>query len=332
MLSRVAESVFWLSRYIERAENVARFIDVNHTLLLDLGEDQTQQWKPLVQTSGDAGLFAERYGEFTRENVLQFLTFDEANPNSISACLAAARENGRTVREVISKPMWEALNKFFLMVREAAGPGDVLTDPSRFYEFYNQIKLSSHLLVGITDATMAHGEAWHFGRMGRLLERADKTSRIVDVKYFFLLPDVRDVGSSLDVAQWLALLKSASALEMYRRTHGQIDPSSVVDFLVLDREFPRSIRFCLVKAEESLHAITGGAAGTFRTHAEQQLGRLRSEFDFTHVNDIFVRGVHEFVDGFQGKLNRVGEAIHESFFVSGVEQLASMNSAGETLQ
>jgi uncharacterized alpha-E superfamily protein len=161
---------------------------------------------------------------------------------------------------------------------------------------------------------MSRGEPWHFAQMGRLLERADKTSRILDVKYFILLPSVSDVGTPLDAIQWSALLKSASALEMYRQRHGRISPDEVVSFLILDDEFPRALRFCLRGAEESLHAITGTAPTSFRNQAERRLGQLRSELDYAQVGDIIDHGLHEFIDAFQIKLNQVGEAIHTTFF------------------
>jgi len=309
MLSRVADSVFWMARYIERAENVARFIDVNHNLTLDLGEGLGDQWGPLVYTTGDHEAFFKRYDQATRDNVLRFLAFDKENPNSILSCVSCARENARTARETISSDMWEELNRFYLLVMDAFRAG-----ASGDYEFFAQVKRASHLLIGTTDATMSHGEAWNFVRMGRLLERADKTSRIVDVKYFILLPEAADVGTTLDVVQWSALLRSASALEMYRRTHGRIAPQKVTDFLLLDRTFPRSFRYCVGGAEDSLHAITGTPEGTFGNRAEQQLGRLRSELDFTSIDDVIAAGLHEFIDVVQDRLNRTGEAIFQCFF------------------
>ena len=314
MLSRVAASIFWMTRYIERAENVARFIDVNLHLAMDVGSEgikAADQWAPLVTTTGDHELFAKHYGEPDQQAAIEFLTFDQRNPNSILSCLSAARENARTVREMISSSMWEELNKFYLMVRAAKGRSEVMADA---YDFFKQIKLASHLLEGITVATMSHGEAWHFARMGRLLERADKTSRILDVKYYVLLPTVGDVGTPLDTVQWSALLDSASALEMYRKRFGRIAPVDVADFLILDREFPRAIHFCLIKSEESLLAITGGERGRFRTQAEKQLGRLRAELDYTQITEIIEQGLHEFVDGFQIQLNKVGDAIYDTFF------------------
>lgn len=310
MLSRVADSVFWMSRYVERAENVARFIDVNNNLALNFGEELDEQWAPMVLTSGDYAAFERKYGHVTRENVLEFLAFDRDNPNAIVSCLRKARENARAIRENLSTAMWEELNKFYLMV-QAARREEVLDDP---YEFLKQVRLASHLLVGITETTMAHGEAWHFSRMGRLLERADKTSRILDVKYFILLPEPADVGTPLDIVQWSALLRSTSALAMYRRVFGRIAPEKVAQFLILDRHFPRSIRFCLVNAQESLHAITGAPVGTFRTAAEQRLGRLRAGMDYASIDEIITEGMHEFVDRFQTQLNEVDISIDECFF------------------
>ena len=150
--------------------------------------------------------------------------------------------------------MWEHINKFYLMVRDGGTLEDVLDNP---YEFFDRVNVSGQQFLGVTDATMTHGEAWHFCQLGRMLERADKTSRILDVKYFILLPKVTDVGTPFDDIQWLALLRSASALEMYRQRHGRISPVNVVKFLVLDREFPRAVLHCLTRANESLHAISG---------------------------------------------------------------------------
>ncbi|MCS6815401.1 MAG: alpha-E domain-containing protein, partial [Cyanobacteria bacterium] len=206
MLSRVADSIFWLNRYVERAENVARFVDVNLTMLMDNPTSSDQQWEPIVLTTGDLPLFQERYGSATAEKVIQFLTFDDDYANSILSCLRAARENARSIREIISSEMWQQVNSFYLMVKGAADRP--LESPS---EFFTNVKLASHLFQGLMDATMSHNEGWHFGQIGRLLERADKTTRILDVKYFILLPSPNYVGTTLDELQWMALLKSASA-------------------------------------------------------------------------------------------------------------------------
>lgn len=325
MLSRVADSVFWLSRYVERAENVARFLDVNMHLTLDLGESVNQQWEPLVAITGDHEEFAKRYGSATRDSVWRFLTFDRENRNSIVSCLYAARENARTIRGSLPSEVWEELNKFYLFVRGADVP-DALDNTN---QFLNEVKRYSQLLVGIMESLMSRNEAWHFARMGRNLERADKTSRILDVKYFILLPTTTEVGTPLDVIQWSALLKSASALEMYRRVQGRISPDHVVSFLMLDRDFPRSVRYCLHGAEVSLRAITGSPDGTFQLRAEKLLGRLRSEFEFTQAADIISTGLHEFIDRFQQGLNEVDGAIFDHFFASRPETAASTVNAAE---
>ena len=312
MLSRVADTIYWMTRYMERAENVARFVDVNLHLMLDLPGETEQQWEPLINITGDRAIFEENFGEYTRDNVMRFLTFDPDYPNSILGCAHRARENARSVREVISSEMWVQLNRFYLMVRNAAfSDFDLMGSP---HEFFTQVKLAGHTFEGLMDATMSHGEAWHFGRLGRFLERADKTSRILDMKYFILLPDVTYVGSPYDNIQWAALLRSASALEMYRKRHGRIVPREVVEFLLLDPEFPRAVRYCVRQAEESLRAIMGSSVGTYRNRAEQRLGRLCAELDFASTEEILSRGLHEFLDGLQAELNTVGEAIHEAVF------------------
>jgi uncharacterized alpha-E superfamily protein len=300
-----------MSRYIERAENVARFISVNLNLSLDMPGEAGQQWWPLVVITGDDAHFHRRIGATNKESVVEFLTFDTENPNSILSCLRAARENARGVREIISAEMWEHINTFYLMVRDGGTVDDVLENPHAFFE---RVNLSGQQFLGVTDATMTHGEAWHFCRLGRMLERADKTSRILDVKYFILLPKPTDVGTPFDDIQWLALLRSASALEMYRQRHGRISPVNVVDFLVLDREFPRAVLHCLTRANESLHAISGTHTGSYCNVAERRLGQMRAELAYTHAEDVIASGMHEFVDSLQTRLNQVGDSIHDCFF------------------
>ena len=311
MLSRVADSVYWMSRYVERAENVARFVDVNFQLMLDAPEGHDQQWEPLVATTGDRTPFTKQYGSATEENVTKFLTFEGENPNSILSCLRTARENARSVREIISSEMWLQLNRFYLMVKSAAESAGGLEDPQ---EFFAAVKQASHLFTGVSDATMTQGEAWHFARLGRMLERADKTSRILDVKYFLLLRSAEDVGTPFDDIQWAAVLRSASAFEMYRKRHGRISPKGVVDFLLLDREFPRAIQFCLLEARDSLHAISGTPLGTFRHPPEKLLGQLCSDLSFTTVDEIVKQGLHEYLDDLQTKMNQVSDGIFRTFF------------------
>jgi uncharacterized alpha-E superfamily protein len=312
MLSRVADSIYWMSRYIERAENVARFIDVNLNLMLDLPVGSTQQWQPIVDTTGDSKTFAERYGKATQQTVIRFLTFDTDNVNSIVSCLRTARENARSVREVISSEMWEQVNGFYLMVNSAAAARkSSLNDP---HEFFASVKTASQLFAAVSDGTMTHNEGWHFHRLGRDLERADKTSRILDVKYFLLLPAVADIGTTVDDIQWAAVLRSASGFEMYRKRHGRIIPDRIVEFLLLDPHFPRAIHHCLQCARESVHAISGTAPGMFRNPAERLLGELCSELAYSQVDDVIGGGLHEYLDRLQTKMNGVSDGIYETFF------------------
>jgi uncharacterized alpha-E superfamily protein len=211
---------------------------------------------------------------------------------------------------MISSPMWEELNKFYLMIKTASQP-QVLSSP---FEFFAHIKLSSYTLEGAVQSTLSRNESWHFYRLGQLIERADKTSRILDVKYYLLLPQATDVGTQLDTNQWAALLKSASALEMYRKVHGRLTPTQVAQFLLLDRDFPRAVRFCVTRAEQSLLEITGGIRGSFANRAEQRMGRLRAELDYTNIEEIVTSGLHEFIDQLQLTLNGVGNAVSDAFF------------------
>jgi uncharacterized alpha-E superfamily protein len=207
--------------------------------------------------------------------------------------------------------MWEELNKFYLFVRDSRNDPRAIDSP---FEFFTKVRQFGYLIDGVVSGTMSHGEAWNFGRLGAMLERADKTSRILDVKYFLLLPSVSDVGTSIDISQWGMLLKSASALEMYRRRFGRLSPKLVAAFLLLDRDFPRAVRFCITRAERSLLSITGGSPGNFRNRPEQLLGRLRAELEFLDIDEVMQEGLHDFIDGFQGKLNAIGDAVHEMFF------------------
>ena len=310
LLSRAADSVYWMARYIERAENVARFIGVNLHLQLDLPLEPAHQWQPLIDTSGDAEVFRQRYGKANQSSVIKFLVLEVENPNSIYSCLRAARENARSVRETISSEMWQQINSMYLQIQsQRAMPGHEWLP-----EVLRDIRLACHLFQGITDATMSHNESWHFLQLGRLMERADKTSRILDVKYFILLPSATGVGTPYDDVHWSAVLKSVSGLEMYRKKHGRISPRNIVDFLVMDREFPRAIHYCIHGVDECLRAITGTPIGCFHYPSEQLMGILRAELDFTSVDDMIRDGLHEYLDGLQAKMNAIGDRLHNDFF------------------
>lgn len=305
LLSRVADSLYWMARYMERAENVARLMEVNLHLQLDLPVE-SNQWQPIVETCGEAHIFEKRYAEATEENVLHFLAKDRDYPNSIVSCLFAARENARSVRDTISSEVWEQINSVYLQVQnEYAKPVEEFSP-----ETFRDLRLAGHMFQGITDATMSHNEAWHFVRLGRQMERADKTSRLLDVKYYMLLPNATHVGTPYDDLLWSAVLKSASAFEMYRQTRGKITPTNVVQFLALDPDFPRSIRHSLARAVDSLDVITGGVP----CESTHLLGALRRDLDDIEVDTLILTGLHEFLDSFQVRLNAVGNQLHRDFF------------------
>jgi uncharacterized alpha-E superfamily protein len=310
LLSRVADAVYWMARYIERAENVSRFIEVNLHLMLDSPATDVNQWRAIVDTTGDGLTFAERYGEANQENVVEFLTSDPKNLSSVFSCVRAARENARSVRETISSEMWEQVNALYLLIQGSKGPlsTDVLP------QFFHNIRTACSQFQGVTDSTMTHNEAFQFIGLGRTLERADKTTRLLDVKYFILLPSVSDVGTPYDDIQWAAVLKSVSGFEMYRQRHGRIYPPRLVEFLLLDNGFPRAVRYSIGRADRALHRITGANADTFSCPSEQRLGLLKSELDFARVDAILAGGMHEFLDGLQVKMNEIDGCIRGDFF------------------
>jgi len=310
LLSRAADALYWMARYIERAENVARFIDVNLHLQLDLPLEPAHQWQPLIDTSGDAEVFRERHDKVKKATVIKFLVWDTTNLNSISSCLRAARENARSVREIISSEMWEQVNRMHLKIQSQRA----IAESERLAEILRGIRLGCHMFEGITNATMSHNEAWYFLRLGRRLERADKTSRILDVKYFMLLPSPNAIGTPYDDIHWSAVLKSVSGFEMYRKKHGRITPRNIVDFLVLDLEFPRAIRHCLRGADESLHAITGTPMGSCEYPSERSLAPLRAELDYTSVDRIIAQGLHEYLDALQLRMNSIDVNLSCDFF------------------
>ena len=311
MLSRVANSIYWMCRYIERAENVARFISVNLNLLLDIPSEKGKHWESLLMTTGDQNLFENSCTDCGQNEVIRFLTFDRSYPNSIASCLAAARENGRSIREIISSEMWEHLNNFYLELMDRKCQTLALTDPHRFFKI---IQMRSHLFTGLMDCTMSHGEAWNFARIGMMLERADKTSRILDVKYFMLLPNADLVNSPIDNIQWTAVLKSASAFEMFRKQHHQITPRNVADFLIFDRQFPRSIRHCVNKSKICLQRINAAGSGSTRNAALNQLGRLEADLAYGDIDEVIAMGMHEYLDNLQIRLNRIDTAIGTTYF------------------
>lgn len=312
MLSRVADSIYWMTRYIERAENIARFINVNLNLSLDMTTGMAGSWQPLVMTTGDHEIFEKRYGtDYSRENVIQFLALDKEYGNSVISCVAIARENARSVREIISSEIWEQINRSYLLLKDAAQNRLANKDPHRFF---NDITAMSHMFTGLLHSTMSRGEAFYFALLGQFLERADKTSRILDVKYFMLLPTPENVNSPYDVIQWGAVLKSTSGFEIYRKQFHRIVPKQVCDFLIFDSNFPRSIHCCLTNAKSALHKITDTPRGAASNPAEKSLGRLCADLDYSDIDDVISAGMHEYLDALQRKINQVGIDIRQAFF------------------
>ena len=314
MLSRVADSLYWMSRYIERAENNARIADVNLQLLLDLTNptemDLLQQWDPIISSLEEDELFASLYDKPDGKAVIDFVSLQKKNPNSIYSCLAHARENARTTSEQISSEMWEQINRLYLFVKSDTAKKLVRTSP---YEFFKRIIAGSHLFQGITDATMTHGEGWDFIRIGKLLERADCTSRILDVKYHILLPSGEKVGGNVDTIQWMSVLKSCSALEAYRKIYvGQVAPWRVAEFVITHSAFPRSIRFSIDCFDAALHHISGSNESKYANEAERLSGRLRSDLDYVTIGDIFKFGLHEYLEQIQERLAEISNAMHAS--------------------
>ncbi|MGI9088955.1 MAG: alpha-E domain-containing protein [Chthoniobacterales bacterium] len=315
MLSRVADSLYWMSRYIERAENNARIADVNLQLILDLTNqldpDPQQQWQPIISSLEENELFASLYAKPDGRAAIDFVSLQKKNRNSIYSCISQARENARTTREQISSEMWEQVNSLYLFVKSDSARKLLRSSP---YEFFRRIIHGSHLFQGMTHATMTHSEGWHFMRIGRLLERADCTSRILDVKYHILLPSGERVGGNVDTIQWMSVLKSCSALEAYRKVYvDQVAPWKVAEFLTIDSHFPRSIRFSVDNMDEALHCISGTDESRYANDAERLSGRLRSDLDYITIGEIFKCGLHEYLESIQRRLVEIGHATYDTY-------------------
>ena len=318
MLSRVADSLYWMSRYIERAENNARIAEVNLQMLLDLTNqheaDPKQAWDPIISSLEENELFSSLYPQPDGRAVIDFVSLQKKNPNSIVSCLTRARENARTTSEQISSEMWEQINRLYLFVKSDTAKKLVRTSP---YEFFKRIIAGSHLFQGIADTTMTHGEGWDFIRFGKLLERADCTSRILDVKYHILLPSGEKVGGNVDTIQWMSVLKSCSALEAYRKIYvGQVAPWRVAEFLITHSAFPRSIRFSVDYFDAALHHISGSDETKYANEAERLSGQLRSDLDYANIGDIFKFGLHEYLEQIQRRLVEISNAMHATYCAS----------------
>lgn len=315
MLSRVGDSTYWMGRYIERAENNARLLDVNVQMLLDFEsrgvETERQFWGPILSTLEDTELFHQLHEEFTAAAVLDYITFERRNPNSINSCINHARENARAVRDQISSEMWEQINALWLYFRDTSAGRDFRANS---HEFFDKVTYASQLIQGVTDATMTHSEAWRFVQAGKFIERADSTTRILDLKYHILLPSGEQVGGNVDISQWMSVLRSCSGMLAYLKIRqGDVTPWGVASFFVCHAEFPRSIRFCVDRLDEVLHLISATEEGRFRKEPERLSGLLRSQLDYATPDSVFRHGLHEYLDGVQEQLIRLDLAFHDTY-------------------
>jgi uncharacterized alpha-E superfamily protein len=316
MLSRVAHSLYWMARYTERAENIARIVDVNLQLLLDMRHLDEKQliayWEPIVLATGDEDGFFKLHPHATGNAVTEFLVFQPENPNSIVQCISSARENARMVRDQITMELWEELNRIYLFVHSPQARKVWERSPS---EFFQEIKAASLHVIGIMNATMVHDEGWRFVQAGQFLERADKTTRILDVRYKSL-PE-RGVPGTINptaALEWSAVLRSCSAWDAYKTIYGaDVHPQFVAEFLLLDDTFPRSLRFCVSELNRALRRISGVAEGHFCNDAEKLTGRFLAELQFGTIGEIFDASLHQYLDDAQLKLNNIGAALFNAY-------------------
>lgn len=310
MLSRTASNLYWMSRYVERAENTARILDVAYRMSL-LTKDsslQDQEWFAPLNITGTLFPFSGRHDKVNSRQVLHFMVLDPDNHASIYNCALQARENARAVRGSITSEMWEVINATWLEMKNM--------DEDRIHargisNFFDWVKERSHLFRGVTFGTIRRDEAFHFHRLGTYLERADNTARILDVKYHVLLPSVEDVGGAVDYYQWSAVLRSVSAFEAYRKVYRDvITPLRIAELLILREDLPRSLHFCLRDVYQILNLVRNNQSG----EATRQAGEIYSQLQFGRISDIFGRGLHEYLTDFLEGTARLGEEINKSFF------------------
>ena len=331
MLSRVAHSLYWMARYLERAENTARLVDVNLQLLLDFraaeGSPAAGHWLPIVDSTGDRERFLALHRDVSGRSVVEFLVFDGDNPNSIVGAVSLARENARTVRDQLTSELWEEINRLYLFLRSPEARTRFEASPA---EFFGEVKNASLLLTGLGYATVMHGEGWQFVEVGRYLERADQTTRILDVLHS-AFPDrgLPAAWSERHAVEWAAVLRSCSAWDAYKSLYGaNVEPTRVVGFLLLNEEFPRSLRFCAEELDAALRRISGVPSGRFANAAEQGSGRFLAELRFAAVEDLLAEfGLHVFLDRAQSRLAAIAEAVHEAY----VSQPMLVRAAGASI-
>src|SRR3974377_714517 len=313
MLSRTADNLYWLSRYVERAEYVARILAATQRLtalpLAYVGT--TNEWQSTVMTAGCATAFFKAYDEANEENVTDFRAFSPPNASSIRSCFELARSNARAVRTALTVEMWDAINGAWLELKRY---GNGLTSRDEFSRFLRWVQESSLRFDGSAYRTMLRNDAYWFSRLGVYIERADNTARILDVKYHLLLPDNERIGGPLDYFQCAAILRSVSALTSFRWVYREsVKPWLVADLLILRDEMPRSLAACYEAIVRNLDSIAGayGRQGP----AQRQARGIRTRLQNSRMDGIFQRGLHEFIGEFITENNRLGSAVTEQFLL-----------------
>jgi len=305
MLRRVASHLFWTARNLERAECRARLADVNYHMLVESAAGTNDGWLPMLAITGDRDEFAERYSAADEQSVLEFFTIDERNPSSIRSCIGFARENCRALRNRISSEMWLDVNALYL---DAQQWNRETFRERGVYEFFVELRDRFYHLSGVLQNTMPRGDGYDFLAVGRTLEAAENVTRLLDVKYHLLLPRPQDVGSPLDLSQWAAVLRSASALEAYIGTYGNaIRTDRVVDFLLFDETFPRAARFCVDRLEAALERVAADGQGNGENvpTAKTLALRLRSG----SADATIKTGLHEYLLGIQEDCARISDEV-----------------------
>jgi uncharacterized alpha-E superfamily protein len=306
VLARVAENTYWLARYLERAENTARLISVNANLLLDLQRGYQLGWLPLIEITGSRAEFESQKRRSDERDIVQFLLADAANPGSVSASLNSARENARTLRDILPTEAWEILNEFFqeFTVELPAG----LNRRTR-YNFLKRIVLVSQTLAGVLEGTMSRTDAYTFMLLGRNIERADMTSRIVDVRSAHILPAATSDLGPFQTIQWMSVLRSLSGQHMYRQTRrARVSRVESLDFALRDAQFPRSCLFCLRQVELALRSLTR-SSGVLDTLAGAQHFLTQASF-----SELDQQGLHQLIDHLQVYLIGVHASIAQAYF------------------
>jgi len=310
LLARYAEAIFWLARFMERAENLARILDVNETFSRD--SRGGQNWLSIVQLNADEKRFFAKHPLATAEAVLRFYVIDMENPTSIAASIRNARENARTLRPLISTEMWTQINVFYNRLRGLT-PADLAA--GGLTKLFASIKESCQTHTGITEGTFFRDQGWYFYQLGRYIERADQATRLVDIKYHLLLPRNQDVGSAIDVSQWNTLLRSAAGYHAFRRIHSTgITPARVAGFLLFNQRFPRSVSLCVREVDQLLTELKSRYALRGGNDAAEQTDELRAILSSHTIEQILATGLHEFIDLVQVRMASITTQLGIAFF------------------